>query len=194
MLSRLLSAGNDDQHMHRRLSTQNFIRLEPININSPQRIIFESWTLATSLLTLWREGRTFDFRYIVFDVSTRLPLFQIRPPTSMSACHTFCISFAMPLILKIFWLWYLCPRLDEKERRWWRHSATHWTLPPPSLLGPPRPAQVATPLPPPPSPLSLNNLRTKNMTPTISSSNPLNILSRPLDHSHIFYVSLVWMQ
>ena len=54
----------------------------------------------------------------------------------------------------------------------------------------PRPAQVAAPLPPPPPPLSLNNLRTKNMTPTISSSNPLNILSRPLDHSHIFYVSL----
>ena len=64
------------------------------------------------------------------------------------------------------------------------------------ITGPalPRPAQVATPLPPPPSLLSLNNLRTKNMTPTISSSNPLNILSRPLDHSHIFYVSLVWMQ
>ena len=54
--------------------------------------------LATGHLTLCTAGCTFYFRYIVFHVSTRPPLFQIRPSTSI-VCSTFCNSFAIPLPL-----------------------------------------------------------------------------------------------
>ena len=177
MLSRLLSAGNDDQHMHRRLSTQHLIRpertalkesyLNPMNISDQPSYAMD--------------GKPYFLNYY----------FRSGHKPVLSAVHS-------PTALGCLWSWKYIDfyiRVPDWMRRnaggdgtrpltGHCHHRHYWA----------RPAQVATPLPPPPSPLSLNNLRTKNMTPTISSSNPLNILSRPLDHSHIFYVSLVWMQ
>ena len=48
-------------------------------------------------------GHTFHIRCIVFHLSTRPPLFQIQPSASIVR-HTFCNSFATPLLsMKVLW-------------------------------------------------------------------------------------------